>query len=241
MKKVFLLTLSLSALGSGLVAHAEIQPGLTVIKRIRGNDNRGKFSIQYVQLTRKLTNRAIRNKLNTSLLKEAKRYICDADPKRRKNMESNLAPKVTFANQEALAITSSYDFYCGGPYPDAGIRTSFYDLRSGEKVAIEDQVRDLKVFKHLVVEKMLANIPPDMEGCKDYYTDEQLLDNDLKFEVKEGKLVASQDYAHVARACEYDTDIFFADVKSFVKEGSTLACIIKYKSGEGQLRSLKPT
>jgi hypothetical protein len=205
-------------------AQAKVIPGFVYSKELKGNDDRGSFDIQYVQISPKaLPNDAIRRPINAELAKMAHDSICDADHDRKDNMESNQKTTVTIAEPRALALDISSDYYCGGAHPDGGIVSFLYDLSTGKKVTIESQMTDEKAFKALVVDKVLANIPSgDVGDCADMYTKEALTEAFFNYRAEDDGIVATQMYAHAMQACGFSTKIPAAELAPLLRGGSLL-------------------
>jgi hypothetical protein len=200
-----------------------------VDRQIRGNDNRGQFNIQYVELSKDAASPAVRSKVNAALATIAKASICEADPANRRRMSSKVDMKVSFINKELLAVEAHRDYYCGGPYPDKGAEAHLFDLQSGNEIRLEDQIVDRSAFRRAIVTKMLANLPKDKEheDCKELYSEDQLRTADVSYLLKAGQLVVSPSYPHVTRTCEFGTPIPWSNVAAFMKPNSPLGHLLR--------------
>jgi hypothetical protein len=228
MSKFLVLALFLS-----VSAYAEVQPGFTYNKQVKGKDARGEFNINYVLISpRAVRNDAIRRHVNAQMAASARSMLCEADRGNADKMSSNLATTVTHANADLLALRQGYDNYCMGAYPNHGTMSVLFDLRTGKQVEVENEAIDKNALKSLIVDKVLANKPAKdpsegEEGCDSLYDREQLSQTGYEVGLKDAKLVVTQDYAHVAQACAYDTEISLSDVKSLLKPESILQRIVK--------------
>lgn len=225
MKKLFLLTACVFSLS----AQAEIRPGFSVPKHLKGKDARGEFDISYVQISpRALPNTGVRSRVNKAMLDQAKRVICDANAEEAQNMSSTYSVTVTQASPEMFAVRASFDVNCGGAHPDNGTESAVFDLRSGKQIEVEKEATDGAAFRAAVVEKLLANKPAlgegekEDEGCYEFYTREHFSTDFFEYGVKDGKLVVTPSYPHVILACAFDTEIPLSELKGLFKPGSVL-------------------
>jgi len=223
------LLVTLSLLFS-LSAHAEILPGFTYTKQLKGKDARGEFDISYVQITpRALPRYTIRRHVNAQIAATAKSMLCEADRKNADKMNSNLSTTVTHANADLLAIRQGYDNYCMGAYPNHGTTSAIFNLHSGLELDVELEAIDSAALKAAIVDKVLANKPAKDEGsdCDTLYDREQLSQTGYEIGLKGTNLIVTQDYAHAFQACGYDTEISLADLKPLIKAESVLQRIVK--------------
>lgn len=208
-------------------AHAEVLPGLTEVKQLKGTDDRGLFNLHYVQLTAKVANESVRTKVNKLMEEMAMSSICEADAERRDSMESNFFVKVSYGSLDVLAIEANQYYFCGGAHPDGGITSYLYDLRSGEEAPVESQIADAEGFRAAVVSAVLANVPRDADECGEFYTREEFLSQSFNYTVAEGKLVASPQFPHAIAACIFETDVPYSAIGVFVKADSVLDRVIR--------------
>jgi hypothetical protein len=209
-----------------LLSTAALAAGaLTTKATVKGKDNRGSFNITYVQLTAAIKNKAGRLAVNKDVKKTALSYICEANPKNHKNMESNIAMQVSYVSQDLLGISYTTDYFCNGAYPDHTPMGAIYSIRTGKPLDVEKEVRDEAALRRLVVEKVMANLPKGddaVEDCNQMYGQDEFTAGYYTYVLKNGALTVSPDYPHVAQACGFDTDISLNDLKPLLKEGSDL-------------------
>jgi hypothetical protein len=223
-------SLLLLSLAFSLSAHAEILPGMLYTKVLKGQDDHGSYNIAYLQISPKaLPNDSARRPVNYALASLARGALCESNHAARKELDSQVDMKPLIANHDVLSVDMSQDSNCGA-YPEAGITSLLFDLRTGKQVEeLDSQMTDAKAFKDLVVAKVLENAPKQDvdQDCRDMYTKDELVTNVFNFSVREDRIIATQEYPHAANACAFDTEISFADIKALVKPGSTLSRIVK--------------
>jgi hypothetical protein len=223
-----LLALSLLALAASADVLAAQQQGMTRAQRIRGNDHRGKYDIAWVRLTERFSNAAVRARVNADLEREARSHICDRAPnaEQLRYYEAEYAMEVTYLGPRLLGIKAFRFLTCGGPSPSKGTTALLYDLRTGRRLTVEDEMADPRAFRRFVARRVLAARPHDAGECADLYTLEDLTRTGYIYLVTARTLQASQDYPNVVQACGYDVDIAWADVVRFLKPGSPLRTLV---------------
>ena len=217
MKKLSILLLALTT------SVAVAAPALTTKKTIKGNDDRGSYDIDYVQLTPAFKNKVVRDRVNLDLKRFAREQRCEPNRQDRKHMYSNLTMDVSVMNDSVLAVEYTYDNFCMGAHPNNGPGASIYDLRNGKMLDVETEARDGQALRRLVVEKIIANKDAEVyEECKFLYGQEELTSGYYVYTLKKEGLQVTPDFPHVAKACAYDTIIPYGDVLPLVKDGSAL-------------------
>lgn len=217
MKKLSLLLLALTT------SVAVAAPALTTKKTIKGNDNRGRYDIDYVQLTPAFKNKVVRDRVNTALKGIARDNLCEANRQDRKHMYANMTMDVSLQNDAVLGLEYSYDNYCMGAHPNHGPGGLIYDLRDGKLLDVETEVRDGQALRRLVVEKIMANKDEEVyEECKFLYGQEELSAGYYIYVLKKDGVHVTPDFPHVAQACAYETTIPYSEVQPLLKDGSAL-------------------
>jgi hypothetical protein len=217
----FLLLLSISPLL--LTARAGAAQATTV-RSIEGNDQRGKYEISWVRLADGAADAAVRRRVNADLEREAKSHACDPepDPERRRDLEAWYEMEVTYRSPRLLGIRTLMELWCGGASPSSGPGALLYDLRTGRRIELEEEMADPGAFRRFVARRALAAAPSEPAECVELYTLEQLAGTSYVYTLNARGLTASQSYPRVINACGYDTEIPYADVVRFVKPGSPL-------------------
>jgi hypothetical protein len=214
---------------------AEIIPGLINVVHKKGSDDRGKYDMHYPVLTNKFSNEKIRDKVNAVIKKEVfNNQFCDVNPDNR-DMSSEVNVTIHHATPKILSFSIEYYQDCGGAHPNDGSRPYFFDLTTGNEIymdedqvdgvkisrVLENQVSDMKVFRNFVIEKFLAGIPKDADSeCKSLYTREELSRASFQYTAMDKHLTVSSVYPQVVKACEYQIDIPYSQLKKFTKANS---------------------
>jgi len=196
----------------------------TTSRSIEGQDERGKYDIAWVRLADGAADPAVRRRVNAELEREARSHLCDPEPdlERRRHLESWYEMEVTFRSPRLLGIRTRMDIWCGGASPSNGPGSLLYDLRTGRRIELEEEMADPRAFRRFVARRALAAAPRDAPECAELYTLEQLAATGYVYVLNARSLTASQSYPRVVMACGYDTEIPYADVIRFVKPGSPL-------------------
>ncbi len=220
-----LLALPLLALAASADVSAA-QPGMTTVRRIHGNDQRGKYDIAWVRLTERFSNAVVRARVNADLEREARSRICDPDPQRVRSLAAEFEMEVTYLSARLLGIRTTEFVSCGGAHPTHGPGALLYDLRTGRQLAVENQVADPEAFGRFVARRALAARPRNPGECAGAYTLDPLGQTGYIYLLKSRTLTAIQDYPHVMKACAYETEIPYADIVRFLKPGSPLRTLV---------------
>ncbi|HEX8245851.1 MAG TPA: hypothetical protein VF541_20220 [Longimicrobium sp.] len=192
------------------------------MQRSRGNDQHGRYDVAWIRLTERVATPAVRRRVNADLEREARSRICEADPQRREHLDAWFEMKVTYLGPRLLGVSTAEDVFCGGAYPNHGTRALLYDLRTGARIDLEEQMVDPRAFRRFIARRALAAAPRDAEECSSEYTADRLAHTGYIYILRGRTLTATQDYPHVIQACAYETAIAHADVLRFVKPGSPL-------------------
>lgn len=198
------------------------------IKTTSGQDDRGEFRLEYIVLNNQ-ANQKINHKLFEDLVSD-KQCLPDASQKNKMHYRSKIEIKTV--NQALLSFVSSDDSYCGGPYPDAGLQFSTYDIKHVKKINLMDEIKDGDQFKKYLAKQFqnqpTASIPED---CKQVLNTEDLLNTDFQFFIDNQTIIIRQDYPHVTRACEFNVTFHCRDIEPFLKNESILSsyCSAKYR------------
>jgi hypothetical protein len=196
----------------------------TTVRSMEGQDERGKYRIAWVRLAEGAADPAVRRGVNAELEREARAHVCDpeADPERRRYLESWYEMEVTYRSPRLLGIRTLMDIWCGGASPSNGPGSLLYDLRTGRRIEVESEMADPRAFRRFVARRALAAAPRDAEECAELYTLERLAATGYVYTLNAASLTASQSYARVVMACGHDTEIPYADILRFLKPGSPL-------------------
>lgn len=214
--------LALAASAGDCVAQA-----MTRVQRIHGSDQRGKYDIAWVRLTERFSNAGVRARVNADLEKEARSRICDPDPQRVGSLAAEFEMEVTYLTARLLGIRTREFVSCAGAHPTHGPGALLYDLRTGRRLAVENQVADPEAFGRFVARRALAARPRNAGECAEAYnTLDPRGETGYIYLLKNRTLTAIQDYPHVMKACAYETEIPHADIVRFLKPGSPLRTLV---------------
>jgi len=212
-----LLSLCLLALAA-TVADGAAQ-GMTTTRRIRGNDQRGKFDIAWLQLTQRFPNAAVRARVNRDLENEARSRICPAGAGQ--HLESEFSMEATYLSPRLLGVSTFEFSFCGGAHPTHGTRGVLYDLRTGRRIEVENEMADLRAFRRFRDRRVRAVRPRDPGECADTYDG----DTGYIYILKNRNLSVTQDFPNVIMACAYETLVPHADLVPFLKPASPLRAL----------------
>lgn len=199
------------------------------VMRIRGKDERGRYEIGWVRLADGVGDPAARDRVNADLEREARSHVCgpEPDPERRKYLEAWYEMEVTYLSPRLLGVSTSMELWCGGGSPAGGPGALLYDLRTGRRIELEEEMADPGAFRRFVARRALAAAPEDAGDCADLYTLDELAATGYVYVLNEHGLTAMQSYPRVVMACGYDTKIPYADVVRFAKPDSPLRSLGK--------------
>lgn len=74
------------------------------------------------------------------------------------SMQSLSSIKIKYISDHIISLAAKYDTYCGGPYPENGETYSTYDVKSGVKIDLLTQVKDVGMFKSFLAKEFKNNI-----------------------------------------------------------------------------------
>lgn len=193
-----------------------------VVERSRGQDERGTHDIAWVRLRDGAGDPAARERVNAALKREALLHVCHPEPdaERRRHQEAWYEMEVTYRSPRLLGIRTSMEIYCGGV--GLGTGALLYDLRTGKRIELEDEMADPPAFRRFVAIRALEAAPGDAGDCAELYTLDQLAKTRYVYVLGERSLTAVQDYPRVALACAHETELAYADVVRFARPGSPL-------------------
>jgi len=218
-----LLLLVLSSLLLAVHARAGAAQATTG-RLIKGHDERGKYQVAWVRLTDGTAAPAVRRAVNADLEREARDHICDPepDPARRRYLDAWYEMEVAYRSPRLLGIRTFMELWCGGGSPSGGTGFLLYDLRTGKRIEVENEMSDPRGFRRFVARRALAAALSDPGECADLYTLDELARTGYVYILNPRSLTAFQDYPRVVMACGYDTEIPYADILRFLKPGSPL-------------------
>ncbi len=198
------------------------QPQIS-IKKIRGNDERGQFNLEYIELGKTLGTQR-REAANRLLYQDMiSDKLCSADPTNKHKMHSKSVVQLKYSSKHLLSFTSNVDIYCAGPYPDSAILYSTYDLNTAKRIELLKEGRNEKQLKKLIREQFIKQKPSLSKDCNDLFTQKASSDLYVQFFIEQGQLIIRQEYPHVIRACEYDITISCCNLIKLLKKESPLA------------------
>jgi len=208
--------LSLAAFHGDCVA----QPTTRTV-RIAGKDQRGKYDISWLQLTTRFPG-PVRARVNTDLEKEARAHICPANTG--EHLDAEFSMKLTYLSPDLLGVSTAEDSFCGGAHPVHGTRGLLYDLRTGARLEVEQEMARAEAFRRFVDRRVLAARPSDTsEECAEVNKQQSW---GYIYILEPRGLSVTQDYPNVIMACGYTTDIPYADIIPFLKPSSALRTLV---------------
>lgn len=213
------LTLALAMTLSVSTAVDAAAQGMTATRRIRGDDARGKFDVAWVRLTERFPDAAVRARVNRDLEREARSHICR--PGDGRHLEAEFSMEVSYRSARLLGVSTFEFVYCGGAYPTHGTRGLMYDLRTGRRLEVEQEVADSAAFVRFRDARVETARPDDTEDCPhpgEYHSYIYIL--------KPGNLSVTQDFPNVIQACAYETLIPHADLIRYLKPASPLRALV---------------
>jgi len=212
------LWLTLLALAAGDAA----AQGMTRVRRLQGSDGRGKYDLQWIALTERFANAAVRARVNADLEREARQRLCRPGDGPVASLSSEFEMRVTHLDARLLGIETSQFVSCGGLSPNHIPAALLYDLRTGRRIEVEREMTNPSAFRRWVARRAAAAAPRDAGECADAYTADMLLSDGFIYRLPEGALFAGPDYPQVILACGFDTELPRADLARFLKPASPL-------------------
>lgn len=193
--------------------------GMTTTRRIRGNDARGKYDVAWVRLTERFPDAAVRARVNRDLEREARSHICE--PGDGRNLEAEFSMEVSYRSARLLGVSTFEFVYCGGAYPNHGTRGLMYDLRTGRRIEVEQEMADSLAFVRFRNARVEASRPADAEDCPHVGEYQSYI-----YILKPGNLSVTQDFPNMIKACAYETLIPHADLIRYLKPASPLRALV---------------
>jgi hypothetical protein len=212
------LTLTLAMTWFAATAADAAAQGMTTTRRIRGDDARGKYDVAWVRLTERFPDAAVRARVNRDLEREARSHICRAGDGR--HLEAEFSMEVSYRSTRLLGVSTMEFVFCGGAYPTHGTRGLMYDLRTGRRLEVEQEVADSAAFARFRDARVEAARPDDAEDCPhagEYWSYIYIL--------KPGNLSVTQDFPNMIKACAHETLIPHADLIPYLKPASPLRAL----------------
>jgi hypothetical protein len=193
---------------------------MTRVRRIAGNDRRGKYEITWLQLTERFANPVVRARVNADPEKEARSHLCP--PNAGEHLDVSFEMKVTYLSPRLFGISTGEDSFCGGAHPVHGTRGLLYDLRTGTRLDVEREMVNAGAFRRFVDRRVRAARPSDAPECADAYDHGE----GYIYILRERTLSVTQDFPNVIMACAYTTEIPHADLIPFLKPNSPLRTLV---------------
>ena len=149
--------------------------------------------------------------------------FCTKDLEKKSSLKSISSIKIKYVSRQIMSVVTQYDIYCGGPYPNQGKLYTTYNLTSGEKFDLLNQVKDMSVFRAFLAKQFQRHIPQKVpQTCHDLYSTEELLHMDPQFILTARALIIRADYVHAVKICEFDIAIQRCTMNQFLKSDSLL-------------------
>ncbi len=221
------------ALFSSALAHGDVPAATDYFyqKEYSGKDNRGTWKIEVPRFTKVISVKSVRSKLNSSILKYAKSYLCDANKEQKDNYSSEVSGSILALRRDLVSVELTFSYQCGGPYPGYGTSTYLYDLNTGDQVELSSQIKDVEKLKAIAVRALINSAPKDAEGlpaedgCAQYYNEENI--QFPSYSVLNNTIEVSTDFVHAIQACNFSARIDIDELKALLKPESLLAKFYK--------------
>lgn len=125
---------------------------------------------------------------------------------------------VVYADERFFTLQDYWDFWCGGPYPDAGHSFSTYLVSSGRKLELSDAMSDALTSERMN-ELVRKRFPTELDSEDCEYDDRTI----YSLAVVEGGLLFKTSFPHAMRACEFHVTLPWTDLQSFISPRGPLA------------------
>ncbi|HKP74145.1 MAG TPA: hypothetical protein VJT67_01320, partial [Longimicrobiaceae bacterium] len=185
------------------------------------------YDLQWIALTERFANAAVRARVNADLEREARQRLCRPGDGPVEQLSSEFEMRVTHLDARLLAVATGQFVSCGGLSPNHMPTALLFDLRTGRRIDVEREMANPTAFRRYVARRAAANAPMDHKECADGYTAEALFGQGFIYLLEERRLTAVPDYAQVALACGFDTEIPRADLARFLKPNSPLRLLTR--------------
>lgn len=161
---------------------------------------------------------AIRDAINQEIATEAAGWACEEGDGDKATF--NALSTVQYLDANLFSYTVDYDYYCGGPYPDARRETRTYDLTSGKLLTREDVLNDKLADDEFFAFLLKNRINTDAleEECEG----EIAAGYPWNFYVTPETIVFQPDMPHATRGCAVEFAIPKAKMAPFLKTDSVL-------------------
>jgi len=173
----------------------------------------------------------IKEKINTAILRDIISTCDDISPwasMGKETLSSQTRFISAYHNKSIISLRGSYNYYCRGPYPNAGQHFLSYDTDSGNKISLKDIFKDWKKQR----DQILALFYPAQqsvikeESCADNYRNlstDRMLSFDFLFTDK--GLLVRPDYPHVSDACEdgFESVVSYSKLLPFAQQTGLIA------------------
>ena len=131
--------------------------------------------------------------------------------------------EVVYADARYFTVKETWDYFCGGAYPDAGYAFTTYLVSTGKKLKFSEAFADSLTGDHILglARKRSPNFDKQTHGlgCPD--PDRPQYEEGVAV-VHDGVLFRPA-YPHAAQACEFDVMLPWADLKPFIAVKGPLA------------------
>lgn len=131
--------------------------------------------------------------------------------------------EITHAKNDILSIKTQYQIYCGGPYPDANLYYTTYDLRTGDEVVFTELFKNYekdRVALTTLFDRIYAETGNAEEECSELAGGQYEYSS---FSVTETGIALETSFPHVARACSKTLMVSYDELKPYLASGNILS------------------
>ncbi len=172
------------------------------------------FDVTYPQLTG-LKDEVVRKRVNDAIRKEAKEWQCHGGAGG-EDQTFTVQTTVVRLDEQVFSYKLVFDYFCGGPYPDAHVEARTYDLESGKLVQIEDLFKP--GFDSAATAKLILESGPVDPECKEAYE----MASTFHFFLVDHSIVFFPSLPHVVQACANEHAFAISHLMEHLRPGTLL-------------------
>ena len=172
------------------------------------------FDVTYPQLTGH-KDEAVRKRVNDAIRKEAREWQCHGGAGG-EHQTFTVETTVVRLDEQVFSYKLVFDYFCGGPYPDAHVEARTYDLESGKLVQTEDLFKP--GFDNAAIAKLILESGPLDPECKEAYEKAST----FSFFLVDRSIVLFPSLPHVVQACASEHAFAISHLREHLRPGTLL-------------------
>jgi hypothetical protein len=169
----------------------------------------GSTEVSYPRLTT-LGSTSARTKINARLLELAQLEGCASE-----SGHWSVQSEAFHPTRRVFSVAMDFDWFCGGPYPEAYRQWLTFDLNTGEELTLDQIALDPKAAER--IRERVRTAPVEQKDCKDPLESIDA-ETTLRIGIRSNGLAVRPSFPHVLRACEREVLIPTVELSRFLKK-----------------------